>query len=113
MALVHAATDTKIASQLDLKTQLLDARRTQFPPRTLGTARWEGEVVGILRQRLAKGPTAGITFSDVILASLKLFYFRLELPSESSEEEERYLEALEWVRPSAGCSDAPHAHPSD
>ena len=60
MPLVYAATETKIASQLDLKTWLLDAVQAvvdTIPAANLGTELWEGEVVGLLRQRLAKGFT--------------------------------------------------------
>ena len=60
MPLVYAATETKIASQLDLKTRLLDAVQAvldKIPAANLGTALWEGEVVGLLRQRVAKGLT--------------------------------------------------------
>ena len=85
--LVYAATETKIASQLDLKTRLLDAVQAvvdTIPAANLGTALWEGEVAGLLRQRLAKGLTPPSPVNKPLRSrsrtSSSLFYFRLELP---------------------------------
>ena len=122
MPLVYAATDTKIASQVDLKTRLLDAVQTvvdTIPAANLGTARWEGEVVGLLRQRLAKGLTPPSPVNQLLESRSRTLSSRpsssstsvSNSPSESSEEEERGLEALEWVRPSAGGARTHRMHP--
>ena len=125
MPLVCAATETKIASQLDLKTRLLDAVQAvvdTIPAANLGTELWEGEVVGLLRQRLAKGFTPPSPVNKPLRSRSRTLSSRpssssisgSNSPSEGSEEEERGLEALEWARPSVGgCSDAPHVPKSD
>ena len=117
-----AATETKIASQLDLKTWLLDAVQAvvdTIPAANLGTALWEGEVVGLLRQRLAKGLTPPSPVNKPLRSRSRTLSLRpssssasvSNSPSESSEEEERGLEALEWVRPSAGGARTHRMHP--
>ena len=122
MPLVYAATETKIASQLDLKTRLLDAVQAvvdTIPAANLGTALWEGEVVGLLRQRLAKGLTPPSPVNKPLRSRSRTLSSRpsssstsvSNSPSESSEEEERGLEALEWVRPSAGGARTHRMHP--